>query len=228
MYTLYVQYAYYQGEPLIRPIFYHHQDDTNTYDQSFEFMLGPSILVAPVYEPGQTTRQVYLPSNTAWYHYQTGQYFDTTESTTVTVGAPLDSEAAPFFVKAGSMMCFGKVMQNTHASTDNERRVQIFPPKKRTAERSVFVLYEDDGDTLYHHTGKAYAEIHIWMETTETEIFVGLEIVHDGFFPYYDTIWVTCPIKSETRKLIFVEDLSESRKVVITANKERELKIKLA
>jgi alpha-glucosidase len=175
-------------------------------------MLGPSLLIAPVYQGKSTTRKVYLPANTAWYHYQTGKYYatDADQGKWVEVLAALNDEAAPFFVKAGSMMCFGKVMDNMHASPDNERRVQIFPEifadtvsVNGKSERKTFILYEDDGDTLYHETGQAYAEIHVWMETTETEIHVGLDIINDGFFPYYDTVWVTCPIASETRKLVF-------------------------
>lgn len=177
-------------------------------------MLGPSLLVAPIYNPSETTRKVYLPANTSWYHYQTGKYYSTSqnEGLWIEVPAELTDEASPFFVKAGSMMCFGKVMKNVHASADDERRVQIFPERFDSAstqhncgrsERKIFVLYEDDGDTLYHETGAAYAEIHVWMEATETEIHVGLDIVNDGFFPYYDTVWVTCPIASETRKLVF-------------------------
>lgn len=182
-------------------MFYDHQHDVNTYNQGFEFMLGPSILIAPIYEPSQTTRKVYLPSKTSWYHYQTGRYFES-QGQDVAVPSTLEDEASPFFVKAGSMMCFGKVMSNVHSSPDNERRVQIFP-EKGASERKTFVLYEDDGDTLYHETGGAFAEIHVWMETSDTEILVGMDIVNDGFFPYYDTVWVTCPIKGETRKLIF-------------------------
>jgi alpha-glucosidase len=116
-------------------------------------------------------------------------------------------------------MCFGKVMSNVHASPDDERRVQIFPVRG-TSDRKTFIMYEDDGDTLYHETGDAYAEIHIWMETTETEIHVGLEIVNDGFFPYYDTVWVTCPIASETRKLIFEgQDDDESMSYKLNSKK---------
>lgn len=212
MYTLYVEHAFRTGEPLVRPVFYDNQHDIATYNQEFDFMLGPALLIAPVYEPNVTTRTVYLPSNSAWYHYQTGKYYSTGEKGEyVNVPAPITDEAAPFFVKAGSMMCFGKVMNNVHASEDDERRVQIFPERfdantkhvNAKSERKTFVLFEDDGDTLYHETGQAYAEIHVWMETTETEIHVGLDIVNDGFFPYYNTVWVTCPIASETRKLVF-------------------------
>lgn len=177
-------------------------------------MLGPSLLISPVYESKLTTKKVYIPANTAWYHYQTGIYYatDVDQGQWIEVPTTLKDEAAPFFVKAGSMICFGKVMDNVNASPDDKRRVQIFPERFDDAtsvngksERKTFILYEDDGNTLYHETGQAYAEIHVWMETTETEIHVGLDIVNDGFFPYYDTIWVTCPIASETRTLIFEE-----------------------
>lgn len=222
LYTLYVHYVYYRSQPLIRPLLYDHQHDVNTYEQQFEFMLGPSLLVAPVYQPGENSRRLYLPSNSAWYHYQTGKYYKTTEDTGqwIEVPAELKDEAAPIFVKEGSLICFGKAMMNVHESPDDDRRVQIFPERfdgmataDREYTRKTLVLYEDDGDTLYHETGNAYAEIHVWMEESETEIHVGLEIVKDGYFPYYDTVWVTCPIASETRKLIFEVPDEESNLV---------------
>ncbi|KAG1454376.1 hypothetical protein G6F55_007640 [Rhizopus delemar] len=222
LYTLYVHYVYYRSQPLIRPLLYDHQHDVNTYEQQFEFMLGPSLLVAPVYQPGENSRRLYLPSNSAWYHYQTGKYYKTTEDAGqwIEVPAELKDEAAPIFVKEGSLICFGKAMMNVHESPDDDRRVQIFPERfdgmataDREYTRKTLVLYEDDGDTLYHETGNAYAEIHVWMEESETEIHVGLEIVKDGYFPYYNTVWVTCPIASETRKLIFEVPDEESNLV---------------
>ncbi|PHZ15139.1 uncharacterized protein RHIMIDRAFT_198594 [Rhizopus microsporus ATCC 52813] len=227
LYTLYVRYAYYEQQPLIRPVLYEHQHDINTYDQQFEFMVGPSLLVAPIYEPGQTHREVYLPSNTSWYHFQTGTYYKTDPNAGqwVKVAAPLTDEAAPLFVKEGSLICFGKAMKNVHGSIDDDRRVQIFPRRFGHMDdahytRETLILYEDDGETLYHETGGAYAEIHIWMEERETEIHVGMEIVKDGYFPYYDTVWVTCPIKSETRKLIFEVPDEESNVLQILASRQ--------
>lgn len=209
IYSLYVQYAYRLGEPLIRPVFYEHQHDTRTYQQQSEFMLGPSLLIAPVYGPTIANRTVYLPQDSAWYHYQTKTYYACqSEGQTISVPAPLHDEAAPFFVKAGSMLCFGKMMKHVGAVRDDERRVQIFPEREVLGKRRHCVIFEDDGNTLYHETGKAYAEIHVWMEAKETEILVGLDIVNDGYFPDYDTIWITCPVESEKRKLVF-EDQNE-------------------
>ncbi|KAI8980415.1 glycosyl hydrolases family 31-domain-containing protein [Pilobolus umbonatus] len=207
LYTLYVTHAYRNGEPLIRPIFYEFQDDIETYSLQYEFMLGTSLMVAPIYEPSASQRKVYLPSNSAWYHYQTGTYYETVKGQWIEVPSLLTDEACPFFVRAGSMMCFGKLLKNlSRFQEDNERRVQIFPDKYvkgKKVERKTFVMYEDDGQTMYHETGNAYAQVHIWMEAGEKEIRVGLDIIHDGYFPYYDTVWVTCPIDSEKRKVVF-------------------------
>ncbi|OBZ83236.1 Alpha-glucosidase 2 [Choanephora cucurbitarum] len=213
IYSLYVQHAYRSGEPLIRPVFYEHQYDTSTYQQQSEFMLGPSLLIAPVFKPGQITRTVHLPSCSEWYHYQTGTYYTCQKSDrTIDVSAALDDEIAPLFIKAGSMLYFGKSMKHVGAELDNERRVHIFPEREVLGQRRYCVIFEDDGNTLYHETGKAYAEIHVWMEAGETIILVGLEIVHDGYFPDYDTVWITCPVENERRKLVF-EDQEELQKL---------------
>lgn len=189
IYTLYVHHVHYRSEPLIRLVFCDHQHDVDTYEQQFDFMLGSSLLIAP-----------YLPFNTAWYHYQTGKYYGVDQGQWVNVPAALKDEAAPLLIKAGSLICFGKAMKNIHESADNERRIQIFPEHSedlnvtKEFSRKTFVLCEDDGDTMYRELGNAYVEIYVWMEEGETEIHVGLEIVKDRFFPYYDTIWVACLI----------------------------------
>ncbi|KAI9497623.1 glycosyl hydrolases family 31-domain-containing protein [Zychaea mexicana] len=227
LYSLHVIYAYRNHEPLIRPVFYNHQDDPKTYTQQFEFMVGPDVLVAPIAHPGETKRFVYLPGQEqqqiGWYHYQSGQYF--TGGQTVTVESSLTDAASPVFIRAGSMICFGQVMNNVHQTPDNERRVQIFPErwqqqktnsnsdnsddddhKQQPIVRRTFTMIEDDGKTLYHEQeGKAYAEVRVWMEADAETIKVGLEILNDGYFPDYDTVWVTCPIASETRRLVFID-----------------------
>ncbi|KAG0168501.1 hypothetical protein DFQ28_000981 [Apophysomyces sp. BC1034] len=200
LYSLYVTLYHRACEPLIRPVFYDHQTDITTHTQQTEFMLGSQIMVAPVFSPDQTRRYVYLPDG-GWYHYQTGTYLK--GHGVVEVATGLDDATAPFFVKAGAILCFGKVMQHVKALPDDERRIQIFPDRDNSQQRRSFHLIEDDGETLYHETGGAYTEVVIWMEAGESEIRVGIEVVNEGYFPDYDTLWVTCPIASETRKLVF-------------------------
>jgi alpha-glucosidase (family GH31 glycosyl hydrolase) len=67
-----------QGIPIMRPTVYDFQDDTNTYEQSFEYMFGDKYLVAPIYKPESETniREIYLPGkNTTWTHYFSGEKF---------------------------------------------------------------------------------------------------------------------------------------------------------
>lgn len=54
---------------------YHFPDDPRCWTESFDFMLGPNLLVASVYEKGATTRSVYLPENSVWYDFYTGQRY---------------------------------------------------------------------------------------------------------------------------------------------------------
>lgn len=46
------------GEPIIRPLAYHARDCEDVVDQ---FFIGPDLLVAPVLQPGATSRRVVLP-----------------------------------------------------------------------------------------------------------------------------------------------------------------------
>ncbi|KAF7721110.1 hypothetical protein EC973_005394 [Apophysomyces ossiformis] len=204
LYSLYVTLYHRACEPLIRPVFYDHANDVTTHDQQTEFMLGPNLLIAPIFTQGQSQRAVYLPSG-GWYHYQTGEYYEGHQ--VVEVSTSLEDEAAPFFVKAGSILCLGKVMQHTGVHPDDERRIQVFPDRdmKESPQQRIFHLIEDDGSSLYHETGNAYMQAMIWMEANENEIRVGIDIEKDGYFPDYDTLWVTCPIPSETRKLILLD-----------------------
>ncbi|KAI9029749.1 glycosyl hydrolases family 31-domain-containing protein [Phycomyces nitens] len=202
LYSLYIKYFHRQCEPVIRPVFYDHQQDPNTHTQSFEFMVGSDLLIAPVIQPDQISRTVYLPAHTGWYHYQTNTYYDAPEQgLTVTVPSVMEDTSSPMFVKAGAILCFGKVMSSVFGDVDDERRIQVFPHPTATT-RTEFHLFEDDGKTIYYENG-AYADVVIWMESNATEIRVGIEILEDGYFPNYDTLWVTCPLPDETRPLVF-------------------------
>ena len=53
-----VRHAADTGEPILRPLAFHHPGYHRVHDQ---FLLGEDLLVAPVLEPGATSRTVVLP-----------------------------------------------------------------------------------------------------------------------------------------------------------------------
>ena len=85
-------------EPVLRPLFYDFPDDPEIADEAVDFMLGPDVLVAPMVEPGVTTRTVRLPRGTDWRCGWSGERF--TGAAVVERPAPYDRP--PFFVRWGA------------------------------------------------------------------------------------------------------------------------------
>jgi alpha-glucosidase (family GH31 glycosyl hydrolase) len=86
--TAAMQQATRSGEPVIRPVWWLSPDDERAQVCDDEFLLGADVLVAPVTQPGQSGREVYLPRGR--WRDRTGQ---TVAGSTVlpNVPAPLDT-----------------------------------------------------------------------------------------------------------------------------------------
>ncbi|MFT3798483.1 TIM-barrel domain-containing protein [Microbacterium sp.] len=89
--------------PLLRPLFFAQPEllgDPALEGTGIEWMLGDDLLVAPILEPGATSRRVLLPASDAgdWVDVWTGAIV--AGGTTVTVEAPL--ERIPVFARAGA------------------------------------------------------------------------------------------------------------------------------
>jgi sulfoquinovosidase len=85
-----VEEAARNGMPVIRHPFLHYPEDPVTYQLSYqEYLLGSSILVAPVLDPGVKEVHVYLPAGN-WVHLWTGRIYRATfEGKWITVPAPV-------------------------------------------------------------------------------------------------------------------------------------------
>lgn len=68
-----VQEAVQAGIPVMRPVFYHY-DEEWAYTEQTEYLFGRDMLVAPVLEEGVTDRTVHLPKD-AWVHLFTGKEY---------------------------------------------------------------------------------------------------------------------------------------------------------
>ena len=84
-----------RSRPLMRPLVYHWPDRGEARTYWDEFLLGESLLVAPLLEENQAGRTLWLPEG-GWYALFTGQRF--TGGQTVTVGPEL---IFPVFVREG-------------------------------------------------------------------------------------------------------------------------------
>jgi alpha-glucosidase (family GH31 glycosyl hydrolase) len=110
----------------------------------YEYMYGPALLIAPVTEQGETSRQVYLPAGADWYNYWTNERVHGGQ--TITVAAPIDT--LPIFVKAGSILPTGEPIETTR-DPQKLAKIKIYP-----GANADFTLYNDDGVSYAYEQGK--------------------------------------------------------------------------
>ncbi len=126
------------GSTMMRPLVMDFsEEDTNALLHPYEYMFGPSFLVAPVTEPDVNMWSVYLPKSAGWYNFWTNEYCKGGQVSYTE--APLDK--IPLFVRAGSIIPFGKEIQYTSPIPADTLEIHIYP-----GADAQFELYEDEGD----------------------------------------------------------------------------------
>ena len=145
------------GVPVMRFLGMEFPEDPRAWQQEQSYLLGPLFLVAPVVEPGATTRTVYLPAG-EWIDYWRGTIY--TGGQSVTVPAPVESSGPPVFVRSGALVPLAPEY-DTLVSADSKAGVstwtgdlvvRVMPSGPAGARESSFTLY--DGTRL-HWTGSA-------------------------------------------------------------------------
>lgn len=87
------------GLPVQRPLFLHFEDDPAGYAVQDAYLYGPDLLVAPVWQAGETHRSLHLPQGAEWVHVWSGARHAGGQD--ISVPAPLGEPAV--FYRAGSV-----------------------------------------------------------------------------------------------------------------------------
>jgi alpha-glucosidase len=174
LYSLFHE-AHETGAPILRPLFWHAQDDSMAYDPAWQhqFTVGRDLLVAPVTREGLTLQRVYLPRG-RWLEMGTGRVHQ--GPAVVAVDAPL--ERIPTFLRAGGIVPMGEPMQYVGEKPSGVLTLQLFEGDPAAA----FELYEDDGTTFAHEKG-AYRTTRFTARRASGALRIAREIVHDGWTP---------------------------------------------
>lgn len=159
-------------EPISRPTFFDFPNDARCLRENDEMMLGASLLVAPVVEPGVSERTVYLPKGADWYDFWRGTFYEGGRE--VTVPAPLGTP--PFFVRAGSAIA-ANVAEQHFAKPADERGFYVFPP--RGAGSFVSSTFEDDGESFGYQRGQ-FAMWNVAVDAAADRVKVN--VTHNGSF----------------------------------------------
>lgn len=145
------------GEPVLAPLFFHYPDDNAAADQVTEYLIGDSLLVAPVFVEGALSRDTYLPDPSLnWYHLATGTSYP--GGSTISLPAPLGE--IPVLARGGSLLVTGPVRQHVDDTTAPALTVDVFP-----GAPAEFELYEDDGLSFDYQSGR-YLRTKIWTDSS--------------------------------------------------------------
>ncbi len=132
---------------LMRPLPMDFRADPLTWNDGMQFMFGPALMINPVTEAGATSRRVYLPANTTWYDFWTGEKLPGGQH--LEAAAPL--ERLPLYVRAGSILPLGPEEEYADEKPNGPIELRIYP-----GANGAFTLYNDEGDNYdYEHGAHA-------------------------------------------------------------------------
>lgn len=134
------------GVPAMRPMALEFPRDEKSHTLFDQFMLGPAILVAPVYQPGMDCRRVYLPEGT-WFDLETGEAL--VGGRDVLAEAPLGR--IPLFYRGGAIVPYGREMGFVGERPQALELIDVCPCADAPA--GAFELYVDDGETREYESG---------------------------------------------------------------------------
>jgi alpha-D-xyloside xylohydrolase len=163
--------------------------DKNALDINDEYMFGKWLLVNPVTEPmyikktveGRNAiatedfstvkrKELYLPAGNDWYDFWTGEKISGGKK--INKETPFD--IIPLYVKAGSILPVGPVVQYAEEKKWDSLEIRIYP-----GADGKFVLYEDENDNYDYQKG-AYSTINFNWDDKKKTLTIG---DRSGSFP---------------------------------------------
>lgn len=156
LYSAFAQYRE-RGLPPVRALVMDWPADSQTYAVDDEYMMGDSLLVAPLFGAA-TTRKVYLPAG-EWFDFYTHQKFR--GGKTIEVQAPI--ERIPVFVKGGTLLPLAKPVE--HIADDTRFEITVTAFGNAAAPTT---LVEDDGVTTDFEKGKQNVLTLTWPASQPT------------------------------------------------------------
>jgi len=141
------------GAPIWRPLFYEFPEDPEAAGVEDQFMLGPSLLAAPVVERGASERDVYLPPG-VWMSWDDDARY--VGPRRLRVAAPL--ARSPLFARGGSVIPTHSPIRHVGEVPEEPCVLEVFPGADGRGE-----LFEDDGESTRYRDGAfARTKLRLW------------------------------------------------------------------
>ena len=146
------------GMPMMRSLWLHYPKDKQARGIGDEYLWGRDMLIAPVYEKGATSREVYLPEG-KWYDWWNGKL----ETGGRSVKRAVDLATMPIYVRAGAIVPVDPIRQYTGQKVDEPMTLKIY-----RGANGNYTLYDDDGTSLDYLQGDSVQTRIKWDDAAKT------------------------------------------------------------
>lgn len=157
--------THFKDYTIMRPMAMAFPADKEIRNVGDQYMFGPAILVAPVYEYGARKREVALPGGTDWFDFYTAAPYnggpEGDGGRLVTLDAPYGR--IPLLVRSGSIIPFGPSMQ-----WSDEKPADVINLYVYTGRDGEFTLYEDENVNYNYEKGRYTMIPIVWNDKTST------------------------------------------------------------
>jgi alpha-glucosidase (family GH31 glycosyl hydrolase) len=150
--------AWNKGLPLMRALWLHYPHDSIAVRTADQYLWGANLMIAPVYQKGSLSRNVYLPPG-EWYDWWTNEK----QIGGRNIAREVDLSIMPIYVRAGTILPLDPVRQYTGEKKDEPLVIRIYP-----GENAGYTLYEDDGSSLKYQSGDYKVTRFSWDDQTKT------------------------------------------------------------
>jgi len=137
------------GIGMVRPMFWEFPDDPKCEGLTDQWMIGDSLLAAPIFSEGASSRSVYFPD---------GRWYPWGATNSLPGGAPHNTPpdenwgGLPLFVRGGSIIATQPVQQYVGEKPVRELRLDVYPALGGLASGEI---YDDNGQTYRYARGDA-------------------------------------------------------------------------
>jgi len=157
---------------MMRALAFDFRTDESVRNIPDQYMFGPAFLVNPVTRPADTSRglrppensrRVYLPRGAGWFDFWNGSQLTGGQ----TISSPAPIETLPLYIRAGSIVPMGPVLQYATEKPADPIELRVYP-----GADGEFTLYDDENDN-YHYEQGAFATIPIRWDDQANTLTIG-------------------------------------------------------
>jgi alpha-glucosidase (family GH31 glycosyl hydrolase) len=140
------------GVGLVRPLLFDWPHDPQVQNDVDAWLFGDWLLAAPVVEPGQTEKDVYLPAG-RWIDWFNGKVYAGGQTIHLAIDSTHWSDI-PLFIRDGAIIPTQPVEDHVGQRLLTQLDVDVFPANTRTQ----FDYYDDDGNTYDYEKGAYFLQ----------------------------------------------------------------------